>query len=108
VLVVSGGNIDFTLIDRIILKGLITSGRIGVFSVIVDDVAGSLHAVTGVIGGRRANIVNVSHDRAAADVPIGKAKVVFTVEVRGRDHLHEVFAALRDRGFEVNAGPAQD
>ena len=85
-----------------------TSGRVGVFSVVVDDVAGSLHAVTGVIGERRANIVNVSHDRSTADVPIGKAKVIFTVEVRGREHLAEVFAALRDKGFEVRAGSAQD
>jgi threonine dehydratase len=104
VLVVSGGNIDFTLIDRIILKGLITSNRIGVFSVVIDDVAGSLHSLTGIIGARKANILNVAHDRAAADVSIGRAKVVFTVEVRGKDHLAEVFAALRDRGFEVSAG----
>jgi len=108
VLVVSGGNIDFTLIDRIILKGLITSGRIGVFSVIIDDVAGSLHAVTGIIGAQKANILNVAHDRLAADVSVGRAKVVFTVEVRGRDHLAGVFTALREKGLEVNAGPMRD
>jgi len=104
VLVVSGGNIDFTLVDRIILRGLATSGRIGNFSVIVDDISGSLHAVTGIIAGTRANILNVSHDRLAADIPIGRARVLFTVEVRGREHLDEVFAALRDKGFVV--GPA--
>lgn len=103
VLVVSGGNIDFTLIDRIILKGLITSNRIGVFSVVIDDVAGSLHSLTGIIGAQKANILNVAHDRSAADVSIGKAKVVFTVEVRGKDHLADVFAALQGKGFEVNA-----
>jgi threonine dehydratase len=101
VLVVSGGNIDFTLVDRIILKGLVTSGRIGVFSVVIDDIAGSLHAVTGVVGSRRANILDVSHARLAPDVPIGRTKVVFTVEVRGREHLAEVFKALQDRGYEV-------
>jgi len=106
VLVVSGGNIDFTLIDRIILKGLITSNRIGVFSVVIDDVAGSLHAVTGIIGAQRANILNVAHDRTAAEVTIGKAKVVFTVEMRGTDHLAQVFTALREKGFEVSAGTA--
>jgi threonine dehydratase len=99
VLVVSGGNIDFTLVDRIILKGLATSGRIGSFSVIVDDISGSLHAVTGIIAGAGANVLNVSHDRLDADIPIGRARVLFTVEVRGRQHLDEVFAALRDRGF---------
>jgi threonine dehydratase len=104
VLVVSGGNIDFTLIDRIILKGLITSNRIGVFSVVIDDVAGSLHAVTGIIGEQRANILNVVHDRTAADVTIGRARVLFTVEMRGRDHLERVFIALREKGFEVSPG----
>lgn len=102
VLAVSGGNIDFTLVDRIILKGLVTSHRIGVFSVVIDDVAGSLHAVTGVLGAQKANILDVAHARLDRDVPIGRTKVVFTVEVRGRDHLAEVFTALRDKGYEVN------
>jgi threonine dehydratase len=101
VLVLSGGNIDFTVIDRIILRGLITNDRIGVFSVVVDDVAGSLHAVTGVISAQRANILGVLHDRAAADVPIGKARVQFTIEMRGREHLGRVAAALREKGFAV-------
>jgi threonine dehydratase len=104
VLVVSGGNIDFTLVDRIILKGLATSGRIGSFSVIVEDISGSLHAVTGIIAGAGANVLNVAHDRLAADIPIGRARVQFTVEVRGREHLDAVFAALRNRGFVT--GPA--
>jgi len=101
VLMVSGGNIDFTLVDRIILKGLVTSGRIGVFSVVIDDVAGSLHAVTGVIGEQKANILDVAHARLGSDVPIGRTKVVFTVEVRGKGHLGEVFKALRDKGYET-------
>jgi threonine dehydratase len=106
VLVVSGGNIDFTLIDRIILRGLIANNRIGVFSVVIDDVAGSLHAVIGIIGVQRAKILNVVHDRTAADVTIGKARVLFTVEMRDRDHLERVFRALREKGFAVNAGPS--
>jgi threonine dehydratase len=104
VLVVSGGNIDMTLIDRVILKGLIARGRIGVFSVDIDDVPGSLHAVIGVIGAQRASILNVVHDRAAAALPIGRARVLFTVELRGRDHLEDVVRALGAKGFTVAAG----
>jgi threonine dehydratase len=103
VLVVSGGNIDFTLIDRIIMKGLMTSGRIGVFAVVIDDIAGSLHDVTGIVGSHKANILSVAHDRTTGDVAIGKAKVVFTVEVRNREHLASVLAALRERGYEVRS-----
>jgi len=99
VLVVSGGNIDFTLVDRIILKGLATSGRIGAFAVVLDDIAGSLHAVTGVIAGTGANVLSVEHDRVAADVPVGRTRVHFTVEVRGRDHLQLVLDTLGHAGF---------
>jgi len=87
-----------------------TSGRIGVFAVVVDDSAGSLHTVTGIIGSLKANILSVAHDRTTVDVAIGKAKVVFTVEVRSTKHLASVLAALRDRGYEVRseaASPAE-
>jgi threonine dehydratase len=101
VLVLSGGNIDFTIIDGIIRKGLVTSGRIGVFEVIVVDAAGSLHAVIGIIASHRANILDILHDRLAADLSFGKAKVVFTVEIRGKSHLDRIYTDLRERGYEV-------
>lgn len=101
VLVVSGGNIDFTLIDRIIHKGLVSSGRIGVFEVVVDDIPGSLHYVTGVIASHMGNILNVIHDRLAVDLSVGKTKVIFTVEIRGKEHLDEILSELRAKGFGV-------
>lgn len=102
VLVLSGGNIDFTLVDRIILKGLVSSNRISVFSVVLDDVAGSLHAVTGLIAEARANILDVVHDRLAGGVPISKTLVRFTVEVRNRAHLDELFGLLRAKGLAAH------
>jgi threonine dehydratase len=101
VLVVSGGNIDFTLIDRIIHKGLMKSGRIGVFEVTVDDVPGSLHALTGIITFYRGNILDVVHNRLAADLPMGKTRVVFTVETRSKKHLEEILSELEQKGFGV-------
>lgn len=101
VLVVSGGNIDFTLIDKIIHKGLVSSGRIGVFEVTVDDIPGSLHVLTGVIASERGNVLNVVHDRIAGDLPVGKTRVVFTIETRGGGHLDEILARISSKGFEV-------
>ena len=101
VLVVSGGNIDFTLIDRIIHKGLVTSGRIGVFEVTVDDVPGRLHSLTGIIAAHKANVLNVVHDRIALDLPVVKTKVIFTVETKGKEHLEEIISDLREKGFEL-------
>lgn len=101
VLVVSGGNIDFTLIDRIIHKGLVSSGRIGIFKVIVDDVPGGLHKIIGIIAAQRGNILNVVHDRLSQDVPIGKTLVIFTVETKGHSHLDDIIFAIREAGFPV-------
>lgn len=101
VLVVSGGNIDFTLIDKIIHKGLVSSGRIGVFDVTVDDVPGSLHLLTGMISAVRGNILDVVHDRLAGDLPVGKTRVTFTIETRGEGQLDELLSRLSKKGFEV-------
>lgn len=101
VLVVSGGNIDFTLIDKIIHKGLVSSGRIAVFEVTVDDIPGSLHKLTGVIASVRGNILNVVHDRLAGDLPIGKTRVIFVIETRGEGHFEEILSQLSSKGFEA-------
>ncbi len=101
VLVVSGGNIDFTLIDRIIRKGLVSSGRIAVFEVQVDDIPGRLHSLTAVIASHGANILNVFHDRFSLDLPVGKTRVVFTVETRGAGHFGEILADLEQKGFSA-------
>lgn len=101
VLVVSGGNIDFTLIDRIIHRGLVISGRVGVFEVTVDDVPGSLHSLTGIVASHRGNILDIVHKRFAGDLPVTKTRVVFVVETRSKEHLEDIISDLRDKGFEV-------
>jgi len=101
VLMTSGGNIDFTLIDKIIRKGLVSSGRIGTFEVIVRDIPGSLHTVTGLIASNSGNILNVVHERFAEGLAIGDAKLVFTIETRGKRHLDEIIFNLAEEGYEL-------
>ncbi len=101
VLVVSGGNIDFTLIDRIIHKGLVSSGRIGVLKVIADDMPGNLHRLTGIIAGHGGNILNVMHDRLDQSMPIGKTMVILALETRGFAHLREMEEAIKESGFGI-------
>jgi threonine dehydratase len=101
VLVASGGNIDFTLVDRIIHKGLVSSHRVGVFEVTVSDIPGSLHALAGVIASLRGNILNVDHDRLAEDLSVGQTRVVFTVETRSKEHLETILSVLSTRGYDV-------
>ncbi len=101
VLIVSGGNIDMNLVDRIIHKGMITSGKIGTFRVMVDDMPGSLHVLTGAIADHGANILNVTTDRLSEKLPIGKAKLFITLETRGKRHLRDIFADLSKKGFVI-------
>ena len=101
VLLASGGNIDLTLIDRMIYKGLLTSGRVVVFEVTTDDTPGRLEALAGIIAGHRGNILNVVHDRLLADLPIGKTKVIFIVETRRPAHLDEIVAEIEAKGYQV-------
>jgi threonine dehydratase len=103
VLIASGGNIDFTLIDRMIYKGLLTSGRIVVFEVTADDVPGTLQVLSGIIAAHRGNIVNVIHDRLQADLPIGKTRVIFIVETRTRGHLDGIITDFEAKGYAVKA-----
>ncbi len=101
VLVLSGGNIDFTLMDRILHKGLLKSYRIGIIKVITEDTPLSLLNLSGVIGGLRANILNITHNRLIEDLPIGKTEVVLTLEIKNREHLMKIISALRERDLIV-------
>ncbi len=101
VLLASGGNIDFTMVDRIIHRGLVTSGRIGVFNAVLDDVPGSLHAFTGIVFSHRGNILSLVHDRFAGNLPMGKTKVAVCIEVRSRKHLEDILSDLDKKGFDV-------
>jgi threonine dehydratase len=99
--IASGGNIDFTLIDRMIYKGLLTSGRIVVFEVTAEDTPGTLKMLSGLIASHRGNIVNVIHDRLQADLPIGETRIMFVVETRTRAHFEEILHDIEAQGCAV-------
>ncbi len=101
VLVISGGNIDFHLLDRIIEKGLAQTGRVVRMSILLRDVPGSLAKLTNLIGQHRANILHIIHERAARDIPIGFSKVILVLETRGSDHIREIKKGLKENGYAL-------
>jgi threonine dehydratase len=104
VLVASGGNIDLTLVDRIIRKGLVANDRISVFEVVVDDVPDALHVLTGIVAKERANIADISHNRVKEDMPVGRISVTFTVEIRSNKDLANILARIKSAGFSLVEG----
>jgi threonine dehydratase len=101
VLVISGGNIDVHLLDRIIEKGLAQTGRLVRFSILLRDVPGALAKLSGLVAQHRANILHIVHERAAKDIPIGFSKVILVLETRGSDHIREIRKGLGGKGYSL-------
>ncbi len=99
VLVISGGNIDVNLLDRIIEKGLSRTGRLVRFEVLLRDAPGALAKLSGFMGECRANILHIVHERAARDILIGFSKVVLVLETRGPDHIREIRKGLKENRY---------
>jgi threonine dehydratase len=102
VLVLSGGNIDVTMLSRIIERGLVKDGRLVRLGVLLRDRPGELARLTALIGEARANVVHIEHDRAFARwAGIGETEVELTLETSGRDQIEHLLARLRAEGYRV-------
>jgi threonine dehydratase len=97
--IVSGGNIDVTLLARIIERGLVKDGRLVRLRVHLPDYPGALHRLTGILAQHRANIVETSYDRAYHNVNLGDTAIDITMETRGPDHIAELISALSTNGY---------
>src|SRR5581483_3988086 len=96
---VGGGNIDVTLLSRIIERGLVKDGRLVRLRVHLPDYPGALHKLTGILAQHRANIVETSYDRAYYGVNLGDTAIDITMETKGPDHIAELLAALDVAGY---------
>lgn len=100
VVLVTGGNIDVTLLARIIERGLVKDGRLVRLRVHLPDYPGALHRLTGILAQHRANIVETSYDRAYHNVNLGDTAIDITMETRGPDHIAELISALGANGYQ--------
>jgi threonine dehydratase len=98
-IIISGGNIDVTLLARIIERGLVKDGRLVRLRVHLPDYPGALHRLTGILAQHRANIVETSYDRAYHNVNLGDTAIDITMETRGPDHIAELISALGANGY---------
>jgi threonine dehydratase len=96
---VCGGNIDVTLLSRIIERGLVKDGRLVRLRVHLPDYPGALHRLTGILADHRANIVETSYDRTYYGVNLGETAIDITMETRGPEQIAELLAALGAAGY---------
>jgi threonine dehydratase len=98
-LVLSGGNMDVTLLSVIIEKGLLKSGRKMKLTVTLVDKPGSLMRFTELLKGLNANIVHIAYDRTSISLDYGDANVTVHVETKGKEHQEEIERVLKDEGY---------
>jgi threonine dehydratase len=97
---VSGGNIDVTLLSRIIERGLVQDGRLIRLRIHLLDKPGALADLTQLIAKHRANIVDTLHNRAYYGVNLGDTVIDITMETRGREQVEELLSALSAEGYK--------
>jgi len=98
-LVLSGGNIDVTMLSVIIEKGLLKSHRKMKLTVTLIDKPGSLMKLTQLLQGLYANIVHIAYDRTSTTLDYGDANVTIHLETKGKEHQNEIRSVLLDNGY---------
>jgi threonine dehydratase len=99
---VCGGNIDVTVLSRIIERGLVKDGRLVRLHVYVADRPGGLKGLVEIVAARRGNIVDLRHERAYFGVHLGETVVDITIETRGPDHIAEIVGELEAARYTVH------
>jgi threonine dehydratase len=95
----SGGNIDATLLIEIARHGLTQAGRFLVIRAKIDDRPGALARLLALIADERVNVLSVEHHREGIDLPVIGTEVELTLATRDEEHCHELLERLAEWGY---------
>ena len=101
VLVLCGGNIDITMLDRVIEVGLVADGRLARFSATISDRPGGLARLAEIIASTGASIKEIVHDRAFSGPNLTEVRVICVVETTGHEHVAALHRALAEAQVKV-------
>jgi threonine dehydratase len=101
VCLVSGGNIDVSILSRVITKGLTKTGRITEITTKVTDKPGQLTTLLQLVAGTGANIIGISHNREDEKSEINSCVVSMTLETRNTAHVEEIHETLVKSGYAL-------
>ncbi|MBL3699697.1 threonine ammonia-lyase [Leucobacter luti] len=102
--ILSGGNIDPLLLQRVIGHGLAAAARYTKLRILLPDVPGQLVRTATIVAEQNANVIEVIHTRHATELPVSEVELELHVETRGIEHGEAVAQALRDAGYVVRVG----
>lgn len=105
VLVLTGGNIDASVLARVIERGLAADGRICRIVCRVSDRPGTLAKLLELVGRSGASVKDVQHDRSFGPPDVGRVDIALTLETHDAEHIREVHHALREAGISFSVPP---
>ncbi|MEG2009984.1 MAG: threonine ammonia-lyase, partial [Oscillospiraceae bacterium] len=94
VCIVSGGNIDVTILSRVISRGLLRAGRVANLCIPLTDKPGQLEQVSRIIAEKGGNVVSIYHDRSEENMAINACFLTLQLETRDHEQVEEIKAAL--------------
>lgn len=103
VCLVSGGNIDVTILNRVITRGMMVGGRVCMLTLELDDKPGQLSAVSEIIARLGGNVISVVHERTKATKHINSCSLHVEMETRNEEHIEIIKRGLEEAGFPVIA-----
>lgn len=101
VCMVSGGNIDVTILSRVVNRGLLTAGRVAELTIELMDKPGQLVGVSTVIAESGGNVVAVHHDKASVGSEVNACVLRVSMETRDHAHVEEIKLALIEAGYQL-------
>jgi threonine dehydratase len=99
--VLSGGNIDPTLLIQVMRHGLTQAGRYLVVRTRIGDRPGELIKLLELVAEERANVISVEHHREGMAIPVGETEVELTLGTRDVEHCDALLGALAEHGYPV-------
>jgi len=99
--VVSGGNVDVTLVNRIINRGLQRTGRLCTLAIELMDKPGQLVVVSQLIADLGANVIAVLHERTNTNTDVNSCILRISMETRDEQHIESIKEALNSKGFKI-------
>jgi threonine dehydratase len=99
--VLSGGNIDPTMLISVMRHGLTVAGRYLVVRTQLADRPGELIKVLSLVAEERGNLISVEHHREGMDIPVSETEVELTLVTRDEEHCRRLLGAMEERGYTV-------
>ena len=98
---ISGGNIDVTILSRVITRGLVKAGRVADMVIELADKPGQLREIASIIAEHGGNVIHVRHDHGGLDTDIVGCYLSIQMETRNHQHVEEIYNAISSAGYKI-------